>query len=154
MITAPHLHAMVIHFPIALLIIGFLSECIALFSNHQFFKNTSFYLLFLGTIGAIVAHLSGSYASDGMTDSLFQQPLGMHEEAAFVTLWLSIITLVFKAVIYFIDLEKSWAKWMSFVLFAFLVASVARTGYLGGELVFKHGAGLELVLPEFGEQQD
>ena len=29
MITAPHLHAMVIHFPIALLIAGFFSELIS-----------------------------------------------------------------------------------------------------------------------------
>ena len=41
MITAPHFHAMVIHFPIALLLAGFLSELIALFSKKQFFKNAS-----------------------------------------------------------------------------------------------------------------
>ena len=62
MITAPHLHAMVIHFPIALLMAGFLSELIALFSKKQFFKNASFYLLILGALGAIVAYVSGSYA--------------------------------------------------------------------------------------------
>jgi uncharacterized membrane protein len=75
MITAPHLHAMVIHFPIALLMAGFLSEVIAFFSKKEFFRDTSFYLLILGSLGAIVAYVSGSYAGDGMTDGLLQAPL-------------------------------------------------------------------------------
>jgi uncharacterized membrane protein len=70
MITAPHLHAMVIHFPIALLLAGFLSELIALVSKNPFFKNASLYLLILGTLGAIVAFVSGSNAGDGMTDGI------------------------------------------------------------------------------------
>ncbi len=70
MITAPHLHAMVIHFPIALLMAGFLSEFIALFSKNIFFKHASLYLLTLGALGAIAAYTSGSYAGDGMTDGI------------------------------------------------------------------------------------
>ena len=45
MITAPHLHAMVIHFPIALLIVGFLLELISILTKNLFFKKVSFYLL-------------------------------------------------------------------------------------------------------------
>lgn len=152
MITAPHLHALVIHFPIALLMAGFLSELIALFRKNQFFKNASLYLLILGTLGAIVAYVSGSYAGDGMTDGLLQAPLEVHEDAALVTLWLAIITVAVRLAMYFFHYQKSWAKWASFALFAVLIGFVARTGYLGGELVFKHGAGIELALPDFGNQ--
>ncbi len=152
MITAPHLHAMVVHFPIALLMTGFLSELIALFSKRQFFKNASFYLLVLGTLGAVAAYASGSYAGDGMTDGILQEPLELHEDAALVTLLLAIITALFSAAMYFFNYQKAWAKWASFLLFAVLVGYVARTGYLGGQLVFKHGAGIELALPDFGAQ--
>lgn len=69
MITAPHLHAMVIHFPIALLMAGFFSELIALISKREFFRHASFYLLVLGALGAIVAYVSGSYAGGGMTEA-------------------------------------------------------------------------------------
>lgn len=151
MITAPHLHAMVIHFPIALLLAGFLTEMIALLSKKTFFKNASFYLLILGALGAIAAYTSGSYAGDGMTDSIIQEPLEMHEEAALVTLWLAIITALFRSAMYYFNYSKNWAKWTSVLLFAALVGFVARTGYLGGQLVFKHGAGIELALPDFGE---
>jgi uncharacterized membrane protein len=152
MITASHFHAMVIHFPIALLMAGFLSEIIALISKKQFFKNASLYLLILGSLGAIVAFVSGSYAGDGMTDGILQAPLEIHEEAALVTLWLAIITAVVRAAMSYFNYNKAWAQWTSFLLFAVLVGFVARTGYLGGQLVFKHGAGIELALPDFGEQ--
>lgn len=152
MITAPHLHAMVIHFPIALLVIGFLSELIAVFSRWSFFENVSFYLLSIGSLCAIAAYISGSYAGDGMTDGIFQEPLGKHKEAALVTLTLSIITTLSKAAIYFFSYQKNWSKWASFILFALLVGSVTRTAFLGGELVFKHGAGIELALPDFSDK--
>jgi uncharacterized membrane protein len=152
MITAPHFHAMVIHFPIALLIVGFLSELIALISKKLFFKNASLYLLLLGTLGVLVAYFSGDYAGDGMTDGLLQKPMGMHQEAALVTLWTAITTALVRTLMYYFNYEKPWAKLTSFLLFVLLVSAVARTGYLGGELVFKHGAGIELALPDFGDQ--
>jgi len=151
MITAPHLHAMVIHFPIALLMAGFLSEIIALFSKKEFFITASLYLLILGALGAIAAYTSGSYAGDGMIDGILQEPLEIHEESALVTLWLAIITALFRSTIYYFNYQKAWAKWASFLLFVVLVGFVARTGYLGGQLVFKHGAGIELALPDFEE---
>lgn len=152
MITAPHLHALVIHFPIALLMAAFLSEVIALLSKREFFKDASFYLLILGTLGAIVAYVSGSYAGDGMTDGILQEPLELHEDAALVTLWLALLTTCSRVAMYFFKYYKAWARWASFLLFAVLIGYVARTGYLGGQLVFKHGAGIELALPDFEEQ--
>lgn len=152
MITAPHLHAMVIHFPIALLLVAFLSELIALFRKEQFFKTASLYLLLLGALGAIVAYVSGSYAGDGMTDGILQEPLEVHEDAALITLVLAITTALAKSAMFYLDYQKTWAKWAVLLLFTGLVGSVARTGYLGGELVFKHGAGIELALPDFEEQ--
>ena len=152
MITAPHLHAMVIHFPIALLIAGFFSEIIALFNKTQFFKSASFYLLLLGTMGVIVAYWSGNYAGDGMTDGLLQGPMELHEDAALVTLWLAILTTLSRASMQHFNYQKAWAHWSAFLMFAVLIGYVARTGYLGGQLVFKHGAGIELVLPDFENQ--
>ncbi len=149
MITAPHFHALVIHFPIALLLAAFLSELIALFIKKPFFKHASFYLLLLGTLGAIAAYVSGNLAGDGMTDGFLQEPMELHEDAALITLLLAIILALFKAALYYFNYQKTWVKWASLLLFTALAGSVARTGFLGGELVFKHGAGIELALPDF-----
>jgi uncharacterized membrane protein len=152
MITAPHLHAMVIHFPIALLMASFLSEIISLFVKISFFKNATVYLLLLGTLGAIVAYVSGSYAGDGMTDGLLQEPMELHEDAALVTLWIAIIVTVYKTLTLVYDYHKPWSQWFSIFLFSLLIGFLTKTAYLGGQLVFKHGAGIELALPDFGEQ--
>lgn len=154
MITATHLHAMVIHFPIALLMAGFLSELIALFSKKGFFKNAAFYLLILGALGAIVAYLSGSYAGEGIEEGPLKIPVELHEQAATITLWLAIVTALFRIGIYFFKVNRSWTKWVSIILFAAVVGAIARTGYLGGELVYSHGAGVQLALPDFNDTED
>ena len=149
MISSTHLHAMVIHFPIALLLIAFLSELVGLVFKKTFFNTAAFYLLILGTFGTIAAYLSGDAAGEGMEEGLLGKAIGMHEEAAIITLWLAIATsLVYSAILFF-KYERKWSKLIGVLLFAALVGSVARTAYLGGQLVYKHGAGVELGLPDF-----
>jgi len=149
MISATHLHAMIIHFPIALLMVGFFSEVIALFSKKEFFRYAAFYLLLLGALGAIAAYLTGSYAGEGIEEGPLKNPMELHEEAATITLWLAIITALFRAVIFYFKYNRFWVRWFGIILFATLVGSVARTGYLGGQLVYSHGAGVQLALPDF-----
>lgn len=149
MISATHLHAMIIHFPIALLMAGFFSEVIALFIKKEFFSQAAFYLLILGALGATVAYLTGGYAGEGIEDGPLKNPMELHEEAATITLWLAIITALFRAVIFYFKYNRFWVKWLGIILFAALVGSVARTGYLGGQLVYNHGAGVQLALPDF-----
>jgi len=149
MISATHLHAIIIHFPIALLLVGFLSEFLALFIKKDFLKNTAFYLLLLGALGAIAAYVSGNYAGDGIEEGPLNIPMELHEKAALITLWLAIITALFSVLIYYFKIQNSKAKWAGILLYALLAVSVARTGYLGGQLVFSHGVGVELSLPDF-----
>jgi uncharacterized membrane protein len=131
---------------------GFLSEIISLFSKNKFYKNAAFYLLLLGALGAITAYINGSYAGEGMEDGILETPMELHEEAALISLWLAIITTLFYVALYYFKYQRSWAKWAGIILFTALIISIARTGYLGGQLVFKHGAGIELALPDFGSQ--
>ncbi len=149
MISATHLHAMFIHFPIALLVVGFLSQLIAVFSKKELFKNTAFYLLLLGAFGVIIAYVSGSYAGEGIEEGPLKIPMELHEDAALITLWLSVFTALFSVVVYYFKAQNAKVKWLGILLYTLLVISVARTGYLGGQLVFSHGAGVELALPDF-----
>ena len=149
MISATHLHAMIIHFPIALIMIAFLSEIMSLFIKKDFFKNTAFYLLILGSLGVISAYFSGSFAGEGIDEGPLKIPMELHEQAAVITLILAIITALFKTTIFYFKQNANWAKWIGILLFTALVGSVVRTGYLGGQVVYSHGAGVELALPDF-----
>ena len=147
MLDLTHLHPMIVHFPIALLIVGFFSDITGLIVKKEFFTTAGFYLLILGTLGVIAAYLSGEYAGDGVTESgALGQALELHESAALLSLWLMTGTaLVRIAAVIFKKFEGA-VKVIAMVLFFAGVISIARTGYYGGELVFKHAAGVQLNL--------
>jgi len=85
MISGTHLHAMAIHFPIALLCIGFLSAVISLFFRRDFFSQAAFYLLVLGALGSIAAYLSGNAAGEGIEEGALGKAVGLHEQAATIS---------------------------------------------------------------------
>jgi uncharacterized membrane protein len=154
MISSTHLHAIVIHFPIALLIIGFLTELVSLFLMKPFFKQMAFYLLLLGTFGTVVSYLSGDAAGEGMEGGSLGRAIELHEEAATIALWLTITTAVLYLLVFVFKYNRKWVRVVSVLLFACVVGAIARTGYLGGQLVYKHGAGVELGLPDFSSTDD
>ena len=95
MISATHFHAMAVHFPIALLMAGFLSELIGLFIKKTFFRQAAFYLLILGALESIVSYLAGKVAGDGMLKGTLGQATQLHEQAATFALALTVITAIF-----------------------------------------------------------
>ena len=154
MISATHFHAMIIHFPIALIMAGFFSEILGMVTKRDFFKNAAFFLLLLGAVGAIFAYVSGNLAGDGIEEGPLKNPLDLHERAATVTLWLVVIIALFRVTVLYFKHSRRWVTWVSVLLFATLAGSVTITGYLGGQLVYKHAAGVQLALPDFGDFSD
>ncbi len=154
MISSTHLHAMVVHFPIALLLVGFLFETISFFYKKDFFRQSAFYLLVLGMLGTVVSYLAGNAAGEGIEEGTLKKAMELHEQAATISLWLTIITALVYAGIYFFKNNRSWLRIIAVVLFTGVIGSIARTGYLGGQLVYKHGAGVELALPDFSNPDE
>lgn len=149
MISATHFHAMAVHFPIALLMVGFLFELVSAFRSNSFFSKTAFSLLVIGTLGAAVSYFAGRAAGAGMEEGDLAQAMELHERAATLTLVLAILTTVVCSYRMFRASQTAWVKWVGLLLFAVTVAAIAQTGYYGGQLVFRHGAGVELSLPNF-----
>lgn len=139
---------MVVHFPIALLIIGFLSEVAGLTLRKPFLNHAGLYLLLLGTAAAIAAYLSGEAAGEGMEDGSFGQAVALHERAALLAMTGSLITSAIRVIAEIVKQRYAWVKTASILVFALAIAAISWTGYLGGQLVFKHAAGVELALPE------
>jgi len=153
MISATHLHAMAVHFPIALLIVGFVSELVSFFFKRSFLRQAAFYLLLLGTLGTIASYLAGNAAGEGIEEGPLARAMELHEQAATIALWLTGITAAVYLTVNIFKYQKSWARIAGVILFAAVIAAIARTGYLGGQLVYKHGAGVELALPDFSNPE-
>jgi uncharacterized membrane protein len=144
MLDLTHLHPMIIHFPIALLFVGFLADAIGLTLKKEFFTKAGFYLLILGTLGVVAAYLSGNYAGEGVTEAgALKQALETHEDAATLTLWLMIGASLVRVAMVFFKKYTGIYRWVALVIFFLGVASIARTGFYGGELVYKHAAGVQ-----------
>lgn len=147
MIDTTHIHPILVHFPIALLIVGFLFDIAGLFIQKEFFSKTGFYLLILGTIGVIAAYFTGNLAGGGITEQgMLKDALETHEEAAELTIWLVSITAVSRVLLVLLRKYKGPLKATVLVLFFASVLAIGRTGYYGGELVYKHAAGVQLNL--------
>lgn len=143
MISATHLHPMLVHFPIALLLAAFLSEIIAFIGKRKFFNQASLYLLLLGTAGAVATMLSGDFASESIESAALKAPVEAHEKAAELTFWLAVIASIVKTAIAYFKLSSRYLQWIMLALFLSISASLTNTAYLGGQLVYKHGAGVE-----------
>lgn len=147
MLDSTHFHAMVVHFPIALVIVGFASEIAGVFFKKDFFATAGLYLLTLGAVSAGVAYFSGDLAGDGVSESgALKKALETHEEAAGLALWALAFATAARLALAATGRYRGALKAVSLVLFFIGVLAVGRTGYYGGQLVFNHAAGVQFNL--------
>ncbi|HAH24862.1 MAG TPA: hypothetical protein DCL77_14105, partial [Prolixibacteraceae bacterium] len=86
MISITHIHPMLVHFPIALIMIGFIAECTSLyFKKETYWSLLGFYLLIVGTATALLALLSGVLFTAEMSGTA-NEVKETHEMFAWITL--------------------------------------------------------------------
>lgn len=107
MISATHLHAMVVHFPIALLMAGFLSEVIAFFYKKMFFRQAAFYLLLLGALGTIVSYLAGNAAGEGIKKERWERRWNRMNRRLLLLYGSLLLPLLFILVFIFLSMKKA-----------------------------------------------
>lgn len=147
MFDTSHLHPMVVHFPIALLITGFLFEIAGLVIKKEFFSKAGFYLLILGSAGVLAAYFSGQNAGSGIEEAgPLKDALEMHEDAALLAAILSGVALAVRLGLVFYKKYQGALKYVSVILFFAAVLAIGKTGYYGGDLVYKHAAGVQFDL--------
>jgi uncharacterized membrane protein len=142
MFTTSHLHPMLVHFPIALVLVGFLAEIAALiFRKEAGLAKMGFYLLLIGTIAAISAWLSGNLFTAEM-DGPGGQVKEYHELFANITLGLLLITSAIRIITLRQKSKNIKLKWVAFSLYALAAISVSITGFVGGKLVYEFMLGI------------
>jgi len=142
MFTTSHLHPMLVHFPIALVIFGFLAEVAFLFFKNEIsLRKMGYYLLIVGTLAAIVAWLTGNFFTTEM-DGAAGKMRETHELFATITLVLLLVTSLFRTTLLIMKNDNSTFRILAFILYALAAISVSITGYLGGSLVYNYMLGL------------
>jgi uncharacterized membrane protein len=139
------LHPMVIHFPIALLVVSVFLDILGRFrAENAGLKHASYILLLLGSLAAIVAVITGDIAllAVGGEQSPIGKLVAQHESIAVPT------TLVFVGIaIWRLINQRKGKDISSSNLFLALelvgVVGLLLTGLAGGNLVFTYGIGVE-----------
>ena len=150
MFDTSHLHPMIVHFPIALITVGFLADFFSLFLSKKepALSKIGFYLMILGTLGTIAAVITGEFFTGhkiGETAHFIGKPaliLESHELFAKITMIIMILVSIFRIVLVLLKKENSAIKYFIIFLIAIAAATVSYTGFLGGNLVYNFMIGL------------
>lgn len=136
------IHPMLVHFPIALLFVSVLFDFASFLTGWEDFKRAGFWLLVLGWVGGLAAIVSGVLNEEiAKKAGIPENVIDRHELFAITTLGLFAILILVR-----IFLRKPWPLrgrllYMGAALIGLSLLSV--TGFLGGDLVFSYGAGVQ-----------
>ena len=132
------IHPMIIPFPIALWVFSLVADVIYLWRGNPVWKDwIAFYALLAGIIGAVAAAVPGLIDWLSLTDKAVVKIANWHAR-------LNVIALVIFAGSFYLRttsgasfIEGSYT--IPFALSVLGVVLITISGWLGGEMVFKHG---------------
>jgi uncharacterized membrane protein len=131
-----HPHPMIVHFPIALIMVGFLADFLSLIIKKEIcLSRIGLYLEVLGAISVIVAVGTG-YFLTGDTLEGAGHTGQMHEIFAFLTLGSIIVAAGLRLFLVIKSKEETNLKYLAMGIFFIAFVFVAITGYFGGMIVY------------------
>jgi len=149
MFDASHFHPMIVHFPVALIVVGFFADVLSLFFNKKepCLSKVGFYLMIFGTLGAIAGYLTGEFFTADLSGAAGELK-ERHELFAKITMFVMIAACLLRIYLVWKKKNNSKLKWLVFFLYFVATCSVGVTGLLGGNLVYNNMINLEGFAPK------
>lgn len=136
------LHPVVVHFPIALLSTAVLFELLGFLLRRDDFRRFGFWLLVLGLVGGVAAAGFGWWGEGAVKAAgVPGDAIDRHESFAVATLIAFGLLLIFRR-----WARDRWSARDKAIYLAMAIAGLlllATTGYFGGDLVYRYGAGVQ-----------
>lgn len=134
---------MIVHFPVALILVGFLADTVFLFfRKEKCLSKTGLYLMVVGTLGAGAAFLTGNLFTIEPTEGSIVEIFQRHETLALITLLIMTAGTLIRLAVLIFKKEKPLYQWLVFGLYFLGAVSVGITGFLGGSMVMDYMIGL------------
>ena len=135
-------HPMIVHFPIALLLSAVVLDAAGFALKRPGLTQGGFYALCLGCAGAVAAYFSGGSAKSALVRTPEIRTLvGLHQSAALAVVGLSGLLVLFR--LWNVHRLHGKPVGLYFAGAVLLVAAVSITGWYGGEVVYRHGGGVQ-----------
>jgi uncharacterized membrane protein len=143
------IHPLVIHFPIALLIVGSLCDAVGILGHRDTFLKTGFILLGLGAFASVVAAVSGDAASE-IAEKIpnITEDLEQHEDLSTLVAFLAVLLVLIRTHFTLKARFVGAVRATYLVLILLLAVLTAAAGYTGGKIVYDYGAGTRNVTSE------
>ena len=137
-------HPMLVHFPIALFMASVMFDAVGTFWKRECFREGALWLLVFGLIGGAAAAFAGDMAEEaaekaGIAESLIET----HETLAFVTLGIFGFLLLWRLILRNQFAARTLAAYL--LVSAVGLVTLSATGHYGGDLVYEHGAGVQVA---------
>ena len=142
------LHPIIVHTPVALLLFSALFALLGRIMDRDWVRKAAMLLLVFGFLGAIAANLSGNAAGEFAEhrQGIPEGPIDEHEESGRWVMFVSgAAVLAYGAARFARGGLRKGLGIAGLILQLAGAAAVLRAGYLGGELVYAHGAGVHVA---------
>lgn len=141
-------HPVLASFPLAFIVLGFLLELCDLLRRDKIFGFVVRVMVVIATLGVAAAFYSGYFAIEGAEGGSFAVPndeVAFHHNFGRILLFMVVPLLILnfakdKAV----TSRQVW-NGLYYIFFATCALISIYVGYLGGELIFKHGVGVHVM---------
>jgi uncharacterized membrane protein len=139
MFDISHLHPLTVHFPVALIITGFFIEVLSLFFNKRepCLSKAGFYLMLLGTLGAVAAFLTGEFFTEELKGKAGEVE-ELHEVFAKICMYTMVAASVLRIFLMIRKKDNTGWKWAVFSLYFIGTVFVGIAGLYGGTLVYNY----------------
>lgn len=141
---APNIHPVIIHFPIAIILLGVAMNFFSLFLPERWWDELKTTILYsLGTITAIGAYYTGTLAADSVfMPSGAQSVLNSHASWAWWTVWFMGAYILLRILLHFMGLmDRKNIRVMALIAVLPGIFFLYETGGHGAEMVFGYGVG-------------
>ena len=133
-----YIHPMIVHFPIALLIMAFVADIASyIFKNLKHLESTGYYLMISGTIGVFAAFISGFFFTEHPVEGLIYEVFEKHQIWGIITTSVFIIASVLRVSMKYEKEKDKFTKVIFYVLYSFGIIGLIYTSHHGSILVFE-----------------
>jgi len=147
------IHPILIPFPIGLLVFSFIADLIFLWRGNPVWRDyVAFYTLLAGIIGAAAAAIPGLIDWATLTEPATVKVANWHARVNIITLLIFVASFCLRT--------TTGAAWISsmpmlpFILSIVGLIGLTIAGWLGGDLVFKHGVAVKAQAQTTSEKAD